>query len=270
MEINLRTMSPDESRLTSENLSSEPLDSQEKEGQSQLISKILSPAVQFWLRSQADKVEALQVKIHGRNRQILTGYLPKVSLSAQGAVYQGLHLSEVELTAENIRINLGEVLKGKPLRLLQPVPVMGHVRLEQSDLQASLDAPLLASALQDLFVSLGSLVTLGQQPPQHTDVSTDSPSVQIRWQTAEITPEEITVRGEWLQGKPSNSSVLLQTGLKILHGQILHLSPLTLQSDFTQHPPHELQIPLGSEVNLTTLSLTSGQLAVQGEILVSP
>ncbi|MCW6037526.1 DUF2993 domain-containing protein [Spirulina subsalsa FACHB-351] len=263
-------MSRDEPPLMLENLTPEILDSQDSEGQSQLISKILGPAVQFWLRSQADKVEALQVKIHGRNRQILTGYLPKVSLSAQGAVYQGLHLSEVELTAENIRINLGQVLKGKPLRLLQPVPVTGHVRLEQSDLQASLDAPLLASALQDLFLSPGSLVNPSQQNPQSTNVSTDLPSGQIRWQTAEITPEEITIRGEWLQGKPMNPSVLLQTGLKILDGQILHLSPLTLQGDLAQNPPRELQIPLGSEVNLTTLSLTSGQLAVQGEILVSP
>ena len=103
-----------------------------------LISKVLSPALRLWLRSQVESVAELNFSIQGKDRQILTGYIPSISLNSSRAVYQGLHLGEVELLGENIRINIGQVLKGKPLQLLEPIQVTGQVRLDQADLEASL------------------------------------------------------------------------------------------------------------------------------------
>ena len=56
-----------------------------------MISTVVSPAVQFWLRSQVEAVETLQFKLRGRDRQILRGHIPTVSIAACRAIYQGLH-----------------------------------------------------------------------------------------------------------------------------------------------------------------------------------
>ena len=105
-----------------------------------LISKVLSPAVKLWLRSQVEQVEHLNFKINGQDRQILRGYIPVVSLDSSKAVYQGLHLGDIQLQGTNIRINIGQVLRGKPLRLLEPIWLKGEVYLTTDDLQASLSS----------------------------------------------------------------------------------------------------------------------------------
>lgn len=118
---------------------------------SRIASAVLSPAVQLWLRSQVQQVDELKVKIEGSDRQIFSGAIPKVTAAASGAVYKGLHLTEVALEGCGIRINLGQALKGQPLRLMESVPVAGVLRLSQADLNASLKAPLLADALSEFL-----------------------------------------------------------------------------------------------------------------------
>ena len=81
---------------------------------SNLISKILSPALRLWLRSQVEQAEELEIQIQGQDRQILRGYVPEVSLQTRRAIYQGLRLGQVLLQGENIHINIGQVVKGKP------------------------------------------------------------------------------------------------------------------------------------------------------------
>lgn len=93
--------------------------------QSKIIASVLSPAIKLYLRSQVDQVEGLEIKIKGGDSQILRGHIPEVSLMAQRAIYQGLFLSQVQVTGENIKINLGQVLKGKALRLLEPIFIAG-------------------------------------------------------------------------------------------------------------------------------------------------
>ena len=139
-------MNTDNQAGTTAKTTLEPVSSKQR-----IISKILSPAVWLWLRSQVEQVSNLEVKISGSDRQILTGYIPRVFMCARHVVYQGLHLSQVQLVGENILTNLGQVLRGKPLQLLEPVPVSGELLLKESDLNASLQSPLLANALNDLL-----------------------------------------------------------------------------------------------------------------------
>lgn len=122
--------------------------------QSHLISRVLSPAVKLWLRSQLDHVEALEVEIEAADRQLLSGSLSQVIASANSAVYKGLHFSHVRVTAQAIQTNLGQVLRGKPFRLLVPFPVSGTVTLSEADLNASLHAPLLGNAVSDFLLGL--------------------------------------------------------------------------------------------------------------------
>jgi hypothetical protein len=114
------------------------------------LSNVISPAINLWLHSQLDQVQTLDINITGRNRDLLQGYIPQVSLFGSYPVYQGLHLGQVELTGSNIRVNLAQILKGQPLRLLEPVLVKGKVVLEQSHLNLSLASSLLSTALTEL------------------------------------------------------------------------------------------------------------------------
>ena len=114
-----------------------------------LIHRVLEPAIQFWLRSQVESVSSLEVHLEGGDRQILSGYLPLVQLNAQKVVYQGLHLSQIELSGHNFRINIGQILKGKPLRLLEPISIDLNVFLQAEDAQASLHSALFQEAIID-------------------------------------------------------------------------------------------------------------------------
>ena len=118
------------------------------------MGSVLAPACRVWLRSQVSQVDSLQVDIQGGSRQILGGTIPRVAVVAVGAIYQGLSLGSIDLIAENIRINLPQVLKGQPLRLLEPIAVIAEVKFSEADLQASLAAPLLSQAITDLFAQI--------------------------------------------------------------------------------------------------------------------
>ena len=110
---------------------------------SRIIGRILPAAVRLWLRSQVEQVEHLSVVLEGRDRDIISGYLPGVSVSAMRTIYRGIHIGELRLSAQDIRINVGQVVRGKPLRLMQIFPVIGEVALSAADLNASLGSALL-------------------------------------------------------------------------------------------------------------------------------
>ncbi|MGL5034289.1 MAG: LmeA family phospholipid-binding protein, partial [Microcystaceae cyanobacterium] len=121
---------------------------------SNLISKILSPALGLWLRSQVEQIEKLDINIEGKDGQILRGYVPQVSLKSYRAIYQGLQLGKVLVKGENIRINIGQVIKGKPFQLLEPIQVSGELQLAQTDLEASLNSEILTNAFTELLIAL--------------------------------------------------------------------------------------------------------------------
>ncbi|MGH2414737.1 MAG: LmeA family phospholipid-binding protein, partial [Microcystaceae cyanobacterium] len=224
---------------------------------------VLSPALRLWLRSQVEQVEELHLKIMGRDRQILSGYIPGVLLSSRQAVYQGLHLGEVQLKGERIRINLGQVLKGKPLRLLEPVQVSGEVRLEEADLKASLSSPLLSQALIDLLATL--LEANGLSNPSHI-----LENYQVNWQEVSLDAEQLTLMGTLTDREGKTTPVRIRAGLALVNGQILQLNPLQIDAlpEWSTVNLKEFQIDLGPDVELEQLSLASGILACGGRLLV--
>ena len=217
---------------------------------SRIISTVLSPAIRLWLRSQVERVEALEFKITGGDRQILTGNIPNISVSASQAVYQGLHLSQIQLQATQIRVNLGQVIKGKSLRLLEPVPVTGQLTLSETDLQASLKSQLLSTALSEF---LGTFLT--------------SPNLDLNWQKITIDTGLLTLSGT-LQAMP----ITIIAGLQLASPHELLLDPFQIQMP----PPFEsqnldgFQVDLGSEVDLQEITLTSALLLCRGCLKVLP
>jgi hypothetical protein len=121
-----------------------------------IVSSVLCPVLKLWLRSQADAVESLEVEIAGHSKQILSGNIPKAQVYGQAVVYQGLHITSVDLRAENINLNIPQILKGEALQLLEPIEVGLEMLLAPADLQKCLASPLLSAEL-------------GYQPQAQTD-----------------------------------------------------------------------------------------------------
>ncbi|KAM3096188.1 DUF2993 domain-containing protein [Phormidesmis sp. 146-35] len=235
---------------------------------SRLISKILSPAVRLWLRSQVEHVEALQLEIAAGDRQILSGCIPKITLSACKAVYQGLHLSEIFLTGANIRVNLGQVLRGKALELLEPIPVEGWVLLHQEDLDASLKAPLLANGVKEFLIMLlksGDLTNSLSDP----DLNLQNLQIALEENQVLISASLISVSG-------AVSAIAIRTGFEVA-------SPHQLKLVNPQWLPHAkakrgmaiddlngYTVSLGTETQIQQLTLTAGQVVCEARLLVSP
>ncbi|MBW4647953.1 MAG: DUF2993 domain-containing protein [Kastovskya adunca ATA6-11-RM4] len=236
-----------------------------KPHRSRIISRVLSPALRLWLRSQVEQVEALEFTVEGGDRQILSGHIPKVFVAARYAVYRGLHLSQIQLTGSEIHINLGQVIKGKPLRLLEPIPVVAQLRLEAADLMASLDAPLLSNALTDL---LGILLTSGGSSSSAESLK----DRQISWDKVVFDDGQLTLSGTITDANHQITPVEICAGLQLASNHTLQLYPLKISAapELSVGSWESYEIDLGSDVDVQELTLTPGQLVCQGRLMVRP
>jgi hypothetical protein len=251
-----------------------------------LITQVLSPAVRLWLRSQAT-ISELQVEFSGGDRQLLRGNLPKVAIAAEQAVYQGLHLSQVALTAENIQINFGQMLKGKPLQLLAVVPVAMEVRLTQADLTASLSAALLQQALTDV---LGAILQLRQDGlgGQRQQLALNCPQLVFGDQLDTVDTDQLGEQRLSFSGKYRLAQELTQadwqpfwveTTLQRLSGNVLKLENLTWRSHDPSLAPSGEQalellgdqvLDLGTDVDLQELAIANQTLYCRGTLNINP
>lgn len=247
----------------------------EKSRSSRVISRVLPSAIRLWLHTQLEQVDALDLSIEGRDRDILSGYVQAVFLSAQKAIYQGLHLSQIAVEATDIRINLGQVIRRKPLRLLTPFPLSGDLCLTAADLNASLQSALLGEGLYK-FLRL-----IARSQPEVGDLdaivramsdNTVSPHYQVQ-----ATIEMDCVVLEFIpRARQAVPPLLISTQLKVREGNHLCLENPRWQSSAraTTTTPlsalHGFEINLGSEVRLTKCEVQSGQLVVSGTIQVLP
>jgi hypothetical protein len=235
--------------------------SEESGSGSRIVSAVLSPAVQLLLRSQVSQVKELSVEISGRDRQILGGVVPKVAIAAKGAVYKGLHLTDISLVGTNIRINLGQVIKGKPLRLLAPIPVVGFAKLNEADLNVSLSAPLLANALSDFLLPLLPIEVRDSQ----AGLNLQNPQIKIEM-------DKLILKGEILLKTGQKVTFLLRTGLGLASGhELLFEQPeVEISQGLSNGNLDSFKLDLGSEVELEELILHPGELICRGGIRVLP
>jgi hypothetical protein len=242
---------------------------------SRLISKVLSPAVKLWLRSQVESVETLQFQIEGGDRLLMSGYVPKVTIAAQQVIYQGIALSYIHLVGETIRVNLKEVVRGQPLQLLEPIPIQAEAIVHQADLNASMNSPLLAEALSDLIMMLLQAGLTADLPAElqsglQAPIVVQSPAVKIG--------ENHLILSANLRSATTQQTTpfILRTQLQIAEGRKIRF----LQPEWLTHPDPEIgqplphletfEIDLGTEVFLQQLTLSNEQLICQGQIQVMP
>lgn len=235
------------------------LNSQSKKSNKvRVVTKVLTTALKLWLKTQISQVSELEVEIKASDREILSGCIPSVSIFASHVVYRGLHLTQIEVVAENIRINIGSVLKGQPLRLLETVPVVGELIQSEDDLNASLSSALLPSALNDVLIQL---------LPEHCPKSKS-----ITWQKINLS-ESKAILCAILSEESEPTHLDISMSPELLSTQELQLSSIQVKSN-TGHlfegNHQDLYFDLGSDVDIQELTLVPGQLVCRGRINVNP
>jgi hypothetical protein len=230
---------------------------------SSIISNVLPPAIKFWLRSQVEQIEELDIRIQGQDRQIVKGYIPSVFLSSHKAIYQGLHLRKLNLQGDNIRINIGQILKGKPLQLLEPIQVTGEIRLDEEDINTSLSSPLLSSAFTDLLVFLLKFHGISEA---RTILST----YKLEWQKVTIGDNLFALDGFSIDRNNHTSLLKISAGIRLEPPNTLWIFPKTIQlmPEFSQVSFQAFQIDLGTDVALEKINMTEGILSCYGQLLV--
>jgi hypothetical protein len=232
-------------------LSSNPLSSKSHG----LISKLLAPACAAWLRTQVSEVESLDIQIVAGDRQILTGIIPSVAIIATKTVYRGISLQRIHLLADQIEINLGQVMRGKPLKLLQPLMVEANTTIAEADLLSSLTAPLLVTAVNELIAQA---------------IQLPAGDWSLVWQSAQIRPDQLTLQGH-VQQATKFSPIEICAGITLQEGHIIQLAPLTVQCELlTNQSLAEYAIDLGNEVDLQNLTLANQELHCAGKVRIRP
>ncbi|MBE9007896.1 DUF2993 domain-containing protein [Fortiea sp. LEGE XX443] len=222
-----------------------------------IITNVLTTAVKLWLRAQVSHLSQLEVDIKASDRQLLSGRIPWVSISASDAVYHGLHITRIQLLAENIQINIGAVLKGQPLRLLATVPVVGELIVDEKDLNSSLSSELLSTALNEVLVKF---------LPEHC-----LKSKPVAWQKIILENHRI-ILGAILACPSENTPLEISLGLNLLSSQELQLSNIQVLENGSPliEGNHDYNLYLGSDVDIQELSMIPAQLVCRGKINVNP
>ena len=233
---------------------------------SRLISKVLAPALRLWLRSQVDHVESLQVEIESGDRQILSGHIQQVNLSADQAIYQGLSLSQVRITGQNIRVNLGQVVRGKPLRLLEPIAIWGSVLLLESDLNASLNAPLLKAGVTEFLITF-----LKAGDPVSLEDDLNLQNLQIR-----LEDDQVVIAASLISVTGAETPIAIRTSFEMAAPNLLKLvNPQWLPHARAKRGLAIADLDgytfnLGSETEIQSLILEAGQVNCQAKLIVRP
>ena len=96
---------------------------------------VISQAIKLWLKSVCSQLEQLDLKLQGSLWRLLQGHLSGATVRAQGVVFQDLAIEQVELSSEPIDLEVGGLLKGQPLQLVEGCGHLPH--LDQPELVAS-------------------------------------------------------------------------------------------------------------------------------------
>lgn len=235
----------------------EPSSPNKNNSKVRIITKVLTSAIKLWLRSQLNQVSHLKVQITASDRQLLSGCIPGVSISASNAVYQGLHATQIELQAEQIQLNVASILKGQPLQLSAIVPVVGKLIIAEQDLNNSLSSPLLLTAINDVLIPLLAEYSLNFK--------------DITWRRITLDNQVLILNGipvSEIEGAFFN----IYLGLELLNGQELQLTQVRIKTDqevlLEKNSPYIIN--LGTDVDIEKISLIPEQLSCYGRININP
>ncbi len=229
---------------------------------SKIITKILTPALKLWLNSQVEKTEALDLLIEGSDYQILSGYIPGMLLDSHQLIYKGLSLEGIQLRAENIRVNIGQVLRGKSLKLLQDTKVSGKVAISNESLKASISSIMLQDSIKYLLKTL-------LEHKEFTKLSEKMNSMNFQLKEIHIDYSKITIRVASLYAEVIES-ITIKLRPNIISPQKLSLKEIEIRglSQLDTYLDEEILLDLGPDFCINQLSLDYGRLSCQCELKI--
>jgi hypothetical protein len=227
-----------------------------------LIDKLLASAIRLWLKSQVSTTDNLSIKIASQDRKIVRGIIPKVFIGATNTIYQGLHFSKLEIIGNNIKVNLPQVIKRKPLQLLEPVVINLQALLQAKDLQNSLDSPLLKAGLTDIWHRFLLL----------NKISLELERVDYKWDRLLLLDSGISWTGKYLQQDGKFASINMVTNIELDNAHSLILSPLKIITvpELLLNINKKLVLDLGTQVAIDSFNLNPEYLSIKGTITVFP
>ena len=240
---------------------------------SRLISRVLPVAVKFWLQTQLDEIGQLAFEIQASDRQVLSGHIPGVALSAQQAVYKGVKITDVDVQASGIKINIGQVLRGKPLRLKQPFPIEGQVAFDVDALAASSTESILAEGLLDFWQTLLAKADVAQEVATHygADIAVlNDPQLSQYQSRLQTIDKDLSLQ----LLRDGQSEIGLKGWLEVDQGHILRLTTAQWCLASGEHVRSDALSNfcwnLGEHTNVRTLTVQDDQLTCQCRIMVQP
>ncbi len=127
------------------------------------VLRLLSGALQLWLRQQCERADSLEIALQGSAWSLLRGRLAGVRVRARGVRYQNLQLELVDLTSGPLRIQMGNLWQRKALELQHAFTIRGLVSFTSAGLNHSLAEPRwrsLADQLAEELLGITPLVGL--------------------------------------------------------------------------------------------------------------
>ncbi len=226
--------------------------------QSQLLSGLISPLLQVWVRSQVQQVDDLRVVVNGPDAELSNGRIQSIDISGRNLVYSGIPARSLSLRGSDIRLDTRRALQGGGLRLEQPVRADIALSLSEQDINTYLASPTFQEQVKDLKVKLPTQFGGDQQ----TEVKLEllNPSARLLRDRLEIAA---TVR---LQGGEP-APLRLSTGIAV-NGRQLRLVDPQLVDEKGQGVAIEslagLQISIGRELELRRVAISPGLLVLEG------
>ncbi|BAZ06727.1 LmeA family phospholipid-binding protein [Calothrix sp. NIES-3974] len=222
-----------------------------------IVTKVLTRAVQIWLRSQVSAIDNLEIQIDTSDRQLLSGSIPAVSVIASQAIYRGIHITHIKLNATNITTNLSAVLRGKAIKLLEPVPVYADATFSEEAFRASLASEILSPALQEILVKF-----LPENYPK---------TKRIIYQSIELGMQQLKI---FTIFDPEESAIPLEfhLGLELVSQNILQIQEIQViqAGQIVVENPSGITLNLGSDVEFNQLTIQPGKICCQGTLKINP
>ena len=229
---------------------------------SKIITKILTPALKLWLNSQVEKLETLNLSVEGSDYQFLSGYIPEIILDSHQLVYKGLSLEEIKLKARNIRINVGQMLRGQSLKLLKDIKISGEVAISNESLKASISSTM----LQD---SIKYLLNILLEHKEFTKFSRRISNMTFQLKEINIDCSNITIQVVSLYEEVIES-ITIKLRPDITSTQTLSLKEVEIRglSGLDTCLDREILLDLGPDFCINQLSLNYGKLSCQCELKI--
>eukprot|EP00475_Leptophrys_vorax_P041863 TRINITY_DN78961_c0_g1_i1.p1 TRINITY_DN78961_c0_g1~~TRINITY_DN78961_c0_g1_i1.p1 ORF type:complete len:326 (+),score=2.89 TRINITY_DN78961_c0_g1_i1:71-1048(+) len=205
-------------------------------GNSSLVGSALSRVLELFLQTQLESCDHLSISLRGSNRELLSGRVASVRLTARKAVFKGLTLTSVELQAEDIAVDVkNQAARGSVLCHRFPVSVQAQV--SEADMNSSLQSPIIFSPVLEFF----GLHRTSPTPK----------SLRVKFRNSGTL--EVYVKGkDPLQVKPK----LCPRGRRL---KLEKKEGLVLQ-----------EVDLGTDTEISLLSVTEDRMNVHGTFLVIP